>query len=206
MDQKNFQSISGLETADLILITGDITNFGHWQQAKTVLDTIRGMNNNILALPGNLDEKDVTQYLDRENISLHGRGYVIEEIGVFGVGGSNITPFNTPIEFSEDELAELLARAYSQVQHVKNKILVSHTPPLNTRTDRLSNGVHVGSNAVREFIVEKQPDFCLCGHIHEARAEDRIGNTVVLNPGMIKDGCWIEVTTSNGELHANLKY
>jgi Icc-related predicted phosphoesterase len=81
---------------------------------------------------------------------------------------------------------------------------VSHTPPLKTTTDRIGSGVHVGSRAVRAFIEEYQPVFCLCGHIHEARSQDRIGNTLVINPGMIKDGGWIEIIEDNDTVDARL--
>jgi Icc-related predicted phosphoesterase len=44
---------------------------------------------------------------------------------------------------------------------------------------------------VREFIEEQQPELCLCGHIHESRAEDRIGKTHVINPGPLKEGGYV---------------
>jgi len=43
--------------------------------------------------------------------------------------------------------------------------------------------VPVGSKAVREAIEEGQPTLSLHGHIHEAKGNTRIGNTLCINPG-----------------------
>ena len=166
---------------------------------------MRTVNDHILALPGNLDKTDVADYLEEEGISLHGRGRLFDGVGIFGVGGSNHTPFNTPIEYSEDELQFLLEQGYNQAKTAPHHILVSHTPPLQTKADRISSGVHVGSKAVRLFIENHQPAYCLCGHIHEARSCDRIGSTRIINSGMIRDGGWIEVLVENDTVNASLQ-
>lgn len=205
-DAGAFHTIAGIGAAEMIVVTGDITNYGNRQAAGPIMDAICSVNPGVLALPGNLDKHDVAAYLAELGISLHGSGRIIGDTGIFGVGGSNRTPFNTPMEFSEEELASLLAAGYEQVREAARLILVSHAPPVGTRTDMLRNGAHVGSSAVRAFIEEKQPLLCLCGHIHEARAMDRIGNTLVLNPGMIRDGCWIEVALNpDGSMTAGLQ-
>lgn len=69
------------------------------------------------------------------------------------------------------------ARTYRHV------VLSVHTPPHDTLCDIVGDGIHVGSSAVRDFILDAQPDVCLCGHIHESRAVDRLGRTVLVNPG-----------------------
>jgi Icc-related predicted phosphoesterase len=43
--------------------------------------------------------------------------------------------------------------------------------------------VHVGSKAVRKLIEQYQPLMGLHGHIHESYASDKVGRTVVINPG-----------------------
>ncbi len=63
----------------------------------------------------------------------------------------------------------------------------------------------MGSIAVRKFIETYEPQLCLTGHIHEAAGTDKIGKTIIINPGMLKDGGYIEVTENKGELAANLK-
>jgi len=62
-------------------------------------------------------------------------------------------------------------------------IFCPHAPPYGTACDRLRSGEHVGSTAVRALVDREQPDLVLCGHIHEARGEDRVGRTRIVNPG-----------------------
>jgi len=197
-------NIPAVDSADHIIITGDITNYGSSLDAEAVLTTMLAINRSILGVAGNLDQPGVARYLEDLGISLHGRGRIINGLGIMGLGGSNYTPFKTPYEFSEKELGTFLAAGFRQVEEANDFILVSHTPPLQTQTDRLANGKHAGSRAVRAFIEEKQPLLCLTGHIHESRGQDYIGHTLVLNPGMLKDGGYIEVLYENGVVSAAL--
>ncbi|MEZ0329627.1 MAG: metallophosphoesterase [Dissulfuribacterales bacterium] len=205
MEYGALQAVSGLAGADMVIVTGDLTNFGNHEAAHQVISAIRDINPNIYAQPGNLDDVSVMTYLNELGINLHGRGFLFEDVGVFGVGGSNPTPFNTPTEFSEDEIGLLLEQGHATVSHARIKIMVSHAPPYDTAADRISNGMHVGSKAVREFIERIQPDFCLTGHIHEARSLDRIGRTVIINPGMLGKGGWIELQNESGAWSAFLR-
>ncbi len=41
---------------------------------------------------------------------------------------------------------------------------------------------------MREFIEKYRPDLVLCGHVHEARGQDMLGKTVMVNPGMLRNG------------------
>ena len=84
-------------------------------------------------------------------------------------------------------------------------MLVSHNPPKDTACDVIPGDVHVGSTAVREFLEEAQPDICLCGHIHEARAVDRVGRTVVVNPGALAQGGYVLLRSNSGQLSAELR-
>jgi Icc-related predicted phosphoesterase len=204
MNPGNVENIPGIHSADHIIITGDITNFGTRKDAEKVLNKLLAINNNIMGVAGNLDQPDVADYLEDIGLSLHGKGKIIDGLGVVGLGGSNYTPFKTPYEFSEQELTDLLTIGISQVDEIKDFILVSHTPPYETKTDRLLNGTHVGSIAVRAFIEAQQPLLCLTGHIHESGGQDYIGRTLILNPGMIKDGGYIEILFENSELSASL--
>ena len=201
----NMADIPNIGGADYVIVTGDITNYGSSGDAATVLNALRRVNNSLLAVAGNLDQKDVARLLEESGISLHGRGrMLVPGLGIMGLGGSNYTPFKTPNEFSEEELAGILAAGFAEVAAADEFILVSHPPPFGTKTDMLADGTHVGSRAVRHFIEEKQPRLCLTGHIHESRGTDSIGRTLVLNPGMLKHRGYIAVTFANGELGATL--
>ncbi|MDH4322308.1 MAG: metallophosphoesterase family protein [Desulfobulbaceae bacterium] len=204
MDLGRLADIAELAAADLLLITGDLTNFGGRAEAERVVAAIRAKNPALLAVAGNLDRPEVNRYLLDEGISLHGRGVVVNHLGIFGVGGSNPTPFGTPNEFSENELTRLAAEGLAATEGARCRILVSHAPPHGTKTDRLGNNSHVGSCAIRALIEEQQPELCLTGHIHEAKGVDTIGRTTIINPGMLRDGGWIDIRWDGEAITATL--
>ena len=107
--------------------------------------------------------------------SIQAGGYYIA-----GLGCSTPTPFNTPGEYSEDEMARRLA----PFAGLKPLILICHCPPLGTDLDRVHKGMHAGSSSVREFIEKERPAAFFCGHIHEAEGVRlRLGDTLCINAG-----------------------
>ena len=75
-----------------------------------------------------------------------------------------------------------------KMSNPKNTIYAIHTPPFNTKLDVITDGTHVGSRAVRQFIEEEQPLLTLHGHIHESPRmsgswKDKIGKTICINAG-----------------------
>jgi len=191
---------------DLAIVAGDLTNFGGIDDAHKVLDEVRACCKSVLAVPGNLDKRETFPYFEREGIALHGKGLVVEGVGLFGCGGSNLTPFKTPSEFTEDEIYAALAQGYAAVRETRPLIMVCHTPPFETKCDRIANGKAVGSPAARRFIEEHQPDVCISGHIHESAAVDTIGRTIVLNAGPFKGGGYIVVDINDTTVDARLEF
>jgi Icc-related predicted phosphoesterase len=201
----NIAEIDDIANASCVIIAGDLTNVGGVERAKKVIDYIKLFNPYVYAQAGNFDRKEVETYLIEKGISLHCNGFIKENIGIFGVGGSNRTPFDTPNEFDENEIASFIMQGYRKVKDAPLKLFVSHAPPYNTSVDIVADGQHVGSLAVREFIKNYQPDVCITGHIHEGKGEDKIGQTVVINPGMFKNGGYVEVFEEKGFLKAILR-
>src|SRR2546430_10031587 len=76
--------------------------------------------------------------------------------------------------------------------------MVCHTPPYETKCDRIVGGKAVGSPAARRFIEEVKPDVCISGHIHESAGVDKIGPTTILNAGPFKGGGYIVRPSPNG--------
>lgn len=69
-----------------------------------------------------------------------------------------------------------------------NEIVVMHAPPFNTPLDVVHHGQHVGSVAIRNYLVQHQPVISLHGHIHESPAVSGmwwsyLDKTVCVNPG-----------------------
>jgi Icc-related predicted phosphoesterase len=195
-----------MRDCDLVIVSGDLTNFGGVEDAKKVLSDVRRACPNILALTGNLDRREVMPFLESEKIALHGTGRVVDGVGIFGCGGSNITPFNTPTEFTEDEIYAALRAGYEQVREERPLVMVCHTPPFETKCDRIMSGKAVGSTAARRFIEEVQPEICISGHIHESAAEDSIGGTRIFNAGPFKGGGYIVARIEGESIDARLEF
>ncbi len=197
----NIARIPDLDQAQGIIISGDLTQLGGCPEAKKVLNTLPDLP--VYAQIGNMDKPEIDTCLNEESKNLHGKAYELTpDIAILGIGGSTQTPFHTPSEFSEEQYATWLDEGWKQASRYSKQILISHNPPKDTACDKISSGIHVGSSAVRKFIEEKQPDLCICGHIHEAKSEDRIGNTLILNPGMLSDGSYVIIEEKDGKLNA----
>ncbi|GAB6135523.1 metallophosphoesterase [Thermococcus prieurii] len=185
---------------DALLIAGDITHFSGAETVRKVLGPLFETGVPILAVHGNCDGRDVPELLDELGIWIHDRRREFNGIGFVGVGGSNITPFNTIWELSEDEIREILLRNYRP-----GDVILSHVPPKDTKADRVHSGLHVGSSALRGFIEEKQPPLVITGHIHEARSVDRVGETVIVNPGPLFRGYYAEIILADNVINVELK-
>jgi len=177
-----------LSQADVGLLIGDLTNFGGEAEADSVVSPILKKSRKIFAVSGNCDLEGVDAYLNKEGINLHGRREVFNGIGFIGLGGSLITPFGTPNELTESEIAQVLKKSLNRISENMPLVFVSHQPPIQTACDRLSTGAHVGSLSVREFIETHQPLVCFTGHIHESSGTDKIGKTHIINPGQLGRG------------------
>jgi uncharacterized protein len=195
-----------LRDCDLIIVSGDLTNFGGIDDARKVLAEVRRACPNLLALSGNLDRREVIPFLEQEGVALHGKGLMVGGVAIFGCGGSNLTPFHTPTEFTEDEIYAALCAGYEQVRDARPLLMICHTPPFDTKCDRILSGKAVGSMAARRFIEEVQPEVCISGHIHESAGVDTIGKTTVLNAGPFKGGGYIVVRAEGGRLDARLEF
>jgi len=185
---------------DLVILTGDITHFGPSELAGEILNEIASFDVPVLAIPGNCDPVDLYDSIDNSNaINIHGRSVTIKNIGICGFGGSNPTPFKTPLEFEEVEIYDQAKKALEEVKDSKVTLFVTHAPPVDTKTDILPSGDHVGSMSIRKIIEELNPTINVCGHIHESRSTDKIGETEVINPGMTSDGhaCVINIDDSD---------
>lgn len=176
---------------DVLIIAGDITQFGPVARAKEILDKLESEDIRILLMPGNCDPKNVLSILEERDVNLHLKSVKLGDITFMGLGGSNPTPFDTPFELSEEKIKENL---HPLSRGTGDKwVLISHAPPYNTTADLTSDNVHAGSKSVRQIIEEREPQLNICAHIHEARGMDNIGLTKVVNPGPITEGYATEV-------------
>lgn len=114
------------------------------------------------------------------------------------VGYSNKTPWDSPRELPEDDLAAYIGQQVEGLGNTDRVIFNFHVPPQETPIDQaalldaqfrpvMKGGMPViagvGSSAVRAALEKYQPMLSLHGHIHESRGEARIGRTLAINPG-----------------------
>jgi Icc-related predicted phosphoesterase len=186
-DLRSLERLMATE-ADYYFAAGDLVSFGRGLDACGELMKAKGER--VYCLPGNHESSgDIERLCDRYGLrNFHEKTLAVGEYTVAGLGYSNPTPFNTPGEYTEAQLAERLAK-FSGLAPL---ILICHTPPHGTRLDTIKPGAHAGSTAVGKFIQTEQPQYFFCGHIHEAAGvEERLGATTAVNVG--KKGYLLEL-------------
>ncbi len=179
---------------DLVLIAGDITDFGPLEFVGEFIDKLYDCDVEVFAIPGNCDPAGICNAIrDAGALCLHNNLIAFENTVIIGFGGSNPTPFDTPGEMDDDKIYSKIYELLAEYDYIANDevprvtILLTHAPPYNTKADQLEDGSHVGSQGVKKPIHEFQPTINICGHIHEAMAIDKIGETTIVNPGMLEN-------------------
>ncbi|MEM4474313.1 MAG: metallophosphoesterase, partial [Candidatus Bathyarchaeia archaeon] len=163
---------------------------------KIIGEKLSGTNIKMFIAPGNDDILEVDEVLDSftNAVNADNRKVTFGDYEMVTLSWSNPTPWDTPRECSEEELAKKIDRLVSQIDNMKNAIFNFHVPPYGTNLDlayklskdlvpSINEMVNVGSTAVLNAIKEHQPLLGLHGHIHESRAAQKIGRTLCINPG-----------------------
>jgi len=167
---------------DLVIIAGDITQFGPCEDA---LELLAEIDVPCFAIPGNCDPREILGSLEESDaVSLHGSTMTLGKLTLTGIGGSNKTPFGTPYELSEEEIEALLSDALEKMEKNVHNILVCHAPPHGT-LDRVGEA-RVGSTALRRHL--KRFDLVCCAHVHEAKGIMEEDGVIVVNPGPASEG------------------
>jgi Icc-related predicted phosphoesterase len=166
--------------ADYYFAAGDLVS---WARGLDKMgDVMKRRAGRMYVLPGNHEsEQDIARFCERYGFTnFHGGTLQVADKHIAALGYSNPTPFDTPGEYSEEELAARLEK----FADLKPLVLICHAPPVHTALDRIKEGLHAGSRAVRDFIEKHQPEYFFCGHIHEAEGTViQIGPTRAQNVG-----------------------
>ena len=190
---------------DVIVCPGDFTDLntpkGFTQEdiVKLIITELKGLKKPVLAVPGNVDTKNIIGILEKEGVSIHGKGRVIGDFGFYGYGGAK-TPFQTNIEPSDEELKMGLKNSWKDVEKTRYKIQVTHNPPFGTRMDMVQSGAHVGSGVIKGFIEVHEPILAISAHIHEAKGTDQLKKTLLINSGRFPEGYFGLVNIENGSV------
>jgi uncharacterized protein len=153
--------------------------------------------------PGNDDPREVDEVLlaHGDDRVLLVEGEIVElapGMEMISTGYTNITPWDTHREYSEDQIRSHLKQMTDKLARPERAIFNIHVPPYKSRLDtapllgqdlkvKTSAGAQmtapVGSLAVREAIEDIQPLLGLHGHIHESGGTVQIGRTTAINVG-----------------------
>ena len=155
---------------DLVVVCGDITQFGPGELAKNFLDQIPV---DTIAITGNIDSPDVGKGIDDSKATKIELKRVIKK-GVAFVGISGVDPRQTDV-LEDKKLLDT------------SSVLVTHVPPHGTQ-DKIFIGMHGGSNAIRELMNKYKPRLVLSGHIHEDPGVTKVDDTTIVNCSMGKRG------------------
>ena len=158
---------------DIVIIAGDITQFGPGDVAKNFLNQIPIYT---LAVPGNIDTNDALKGIEEskaENIHLRKIEYKgLTFVGINGVKESETLSF---IEENKDKLSNI-------------DVLVTHVPPYGLQ-DRVFLGLHSGDKLLRELVDTWKPKLVICGHIHENPGYTTTPNgSIIVNCSIGKKG------------------
>ena len=164
-------------------------------------ERLKGKGIRVYMTGGNDDRPEIEDVLKSSSyvVDPEGELYTLEGgYEMLSCGWSNPTPWKTPRECSEEELAAKLEAMTSKVQDMSNCIFNLHVPPNDSGLDtcpKLDENLKpvyagseiimtsAGSTSVRKAIEKYQPLLGLHGHIHESRGFIKIGKTLCLNPG-----------------------
>jgi len=164
-------------------------------------DRMAGRDVQVFMAPGNDDVQGVEQAIEESSSIVNPDGRCLDIKGGYqlvATGYSNITPWRTDRELTEEDLERLMDRLFDSVRDPARTIASLHVPPYNSGLDvaprldenlrvQYSGGdvdiVPVGSTAVRSVIERRQPLLALHGHIHESQGRKKLGSTLCINPG-----------------------
>jgi Icc-related predicted phosphoesterase len=155
----------------------------------------------IYVMLGNDDPPQLRSILEEASWATHVEGQVValdEDHELISWGFSNLTPFHSHREQTEQQLADSIAAMVGRLRDPARALFNFHVPPIasglddapvidETLTVQQSLGqvrfAPAGSTAVRAAIESTQPLLSLHGHIHESAGIRRIGRTIAINPG-----------------------
>lgn len=174
--------------ADIYIAAGDLVTWpASLDDCGKILEPL---GQALWVMPGNNETADqVAEFCSQFGFrNFHDTAIEIDGTHFGGLGYSNPTPFDTPGEYSEQEIAERLAK-FSELEPL---VLVCHAPPLNSELDEAAGGGHFGSSAIRAFLDAHPTAYFFCGHIHEAAGRVvQMGPTLASNVG--KKGYLLEL-------------
>lgn len=157
------------QTFDYVLSCGD--NSQNISFLQELIDSFP----RFFLIPGNWEGEKANRFLQEHRNCINEKRVELEEgLNIVGFGHSNITPFGTYGELSEDEIRKRL----SKLDIDKNTILLLHVPPRGYFDS--VKGENTGSPSVLNAIKSKKPLVAFFGHIHEQSGTEELDGTTLV--------------------------
>src|SRR5947209_8319341 len=180
------------DEADLLVLAGDLTNYGQPQEMEPLLNALVRLRVPIVAVLGNHDyesgqEKELMRMMSDEGVKvLDGSAYERDGVGfagtkgfVGGFGRGVLTAFGEPevkafVRASIDEAVKL-ERAMSQLRTEK-RVVVLHYAPVSATVAGEAPEIYpyLGSSRLAEVVDRHGADLIVHGHAHHGTLN---GNT-----------------------------
>jgi Icc-related predicted phosphoesterase len=176
-----------------------VDNIKRW---LTLVEEKVPRNVKVVVMPGNDDFFEIDEPIKNNRRVIYPLGKAVNlcfDYEMISLDYTNPTPWNSPRECPEEELAKKLEDAAELVKVEWSRVICNfHCPPYSTKLDQAPKldknlrpifklgspeMVNVGSKAILNFIEKNQPLLGLHGHIHESAGAQHIGKTLILNPG-----------------------
>jgi len=205
MDEDEYRATqSDPDAIERLFVRLAVERLEHWIDLAE--SRLSGTGVKVYATGGNDDLTEVMATLDRPDtqsfVACEDRLVALDDDHVMvSMPYVNPTPWKTPREAEEPELAAKIAAVIGGIGDHRNAVFNFHAPPrdstldtcpmLDGTTDPPSQIVRggqpvlygAGSTAIRDAVERYQPLLGLHGHIHESQAVARLGRTTCINPG-----------------------
>ncbi len=199
--------------ANGVLFGGDFAECFKPETGKAALEKLCSKHESIYAVLGNCDNEDFLEEMEKQDVSVEKSLVFHEGIAICGAGGGTKFTGKTEFERTEEEILSDFDIMKTSIEQIGDKslwnslILISHNPPKAQKVDAVNENLHAGSQMFTDYIKENQPLAVICGHIHEGTGIEKIGNTIVINPGSVGENgtyAWLTVKKDdNGNWNAD---
>lgn len=177
--------------SDAVLFAGDFAACFKPETGKEALLQLCKKHDTIFAVLGNCDNEDFLEDLEEQDVCVEKTLVYHEGLAIAGAGGGTYFTGKTEFEREEQDIIADFNIVKNCVEETgdkslwKNLILICHNPPKGKTVDAVNENLHAGSELFAKYIEENQPLAVVCGHIHEGVGMEKIGETLVINPGSL---------------------
>lgn len=169
------------ENVDLLVCAGDLSDWG--EGLEELIIKLKETGKPLIFVPGNHDDlkefKRVCKKFSSFVINLNKGVYYLGDYCFLGYGEG-------VFEVADEAFESIINRFSKMPKKYEKLIIITHAPVYNTELDKIPGLGHVGSKSYRKAISILKPNLFISGHIHETEGRmDRIGNTLLINPGPV---------------------